>query len=231
MDGGILEARRQRSSTPPLRIIPTIKRSRGSVVVYFRCHAGLSQDAAIPRGQDALKYLEEIALRYAPSCITIDTVASVLKPHEKTGNYNVSVDEYAALRKLAHKQKIAILVVHHTKKTTEVSLSPLEQILGSTGITATVETILVMENIIGKKDRKLHVTGKDVEQNEFHLAWNGAGFDFCEDAEVAGLGSAQLEVYDLIKQYPRCSQGKLVNMIGKDQGRSQKYYTRSKIKI
>ncbi|MDG2407089.1 MAG: AAA family ATPase [Paracoccaceae bacterium] len=186
------------------------------------CHAGLSQDEAIPRGQSALKYLEEIALRYAPSCIIIDTVASILKPHGKSGDYNVSVDEYAALRKLAHKQKMAILVVHHTKKTTEVSLSPLEQILGSTGITATVETILVMENIIGKKDRKLHVTGKDVEQNEFYLAWNGAGYDFCEDAEVAGLGSVQLEVYELIKQYPRCSQGKLVNMIGKDQGQISK---------
>ena len=46
-----------------------------------------------------------------------------------------------------------------------------------------------MENIVGKKDRKLHVTGKDVEQNEFYLAWNDAGYDFCEDAEVAGLGS------------------------------------------
>ena len=161
-------------------------------------------------------------MRYAPSCIIIDTVASILKPHGKSGDYNVSVDEYAALRKLAHKQKMTILVVHHTKKTTEVSLSPLEQILGSTGITATVETILVMENIIGKKDRKLHVTGKDVEQNEFYLAWNGAGYDFCEDAEVAGLGPVQLEVYELIKQYPRCSQGKLVNMIGKDQGQISK---------
>ena len=71
---------------------------------------------------------------------------------------------------------------------------------------------------MGKKDRKLHVTGKDVKQNEFYLAWNGEGYDFCEDAEVAGLGSVQLEVYELIKQYPRCSQGKLVSMIGKDQG-------------
>ena len=75
-----------------------------------------------------------------------------------------------------------------------------------------------MENIIGKKDRKLHVTGKDVEQNEFYLAWNGAGYYFFEDAEVAGLGSVQREAYELIKQYPRCSQGKLVNMIGKEQG-------------
>ena len=128
----------------------------------------------------------------------------------------MSVTEYAALRKLAAKQQIAILVVHSTKKKTEVSQSPLEQILGSTGITATVETILVMENIIGKKDRKLHVTGKDVEQNEIYLAWNGAGFHFCEDAEAAGLGPIKREIYELIEQYPLCSKGKLVKMIGKD---------------
>ena len=79
-----------------------------------------------------------------------------------------------------------------------------------------------MENIIGKKDRKLHVTGKNVEQNEFYLAWNGAGYDFCEDAEVAGLGSVQREAYELIKQYPRCFQGKLVYMIGKEQGQISK---------
>ena len=186
------------------------------------CHAGLSQDEAIPRGKNALVYLQEIATKYQPSCIIIDTVECVLNPSQNSKNYDVSVTEYAALRKLAAEQQIAILVVHHTKKKTEVSQSPLEQILGSTGITATVETILVMENVIGKKDRKLHVTGKDVEQNEFYLAWNGAGYDFCEDAEVAGLGSAQLEVYELIKQYPRCPQNKLVTLTMKDQGQISK---------
>jgi len=112
--------------------------------------------------------------------------------------------------------------VHHTKKKTEVSQSPLEQILGSTGITATVETILVMENVVGKKDRKLHVNGKDVDQNEFYLAWNGAGFRFCEDAEVASLGPAQFEVLELIKKNPRVPQAKIVSLTGKDQGQISK---------
>ena len=115
------------------------------------CHAGLSQDEAIPRGKNALVYLQEIATKYLPSCIIIDTVECVLNPSQNSKNYDVSVTEYAALRKLAAEEQIAILVVHHAKKKTEVSQSPLEQILGSTGITATVETILVMENIIGKK--------------------------------------------------------------------------------
>ena len=47
------------------------------------CHAGLSQDEAIPRGKNALVYLQEIATKYLPSCIIIETVECVLKPESK----------------------------------------------------------------------------------------------------------------------------------------------------
>ena len=188
----------------------------------LKFHAGLSQDYPIPRGDDALTYLREVHASIRPSCIIIDTVASVLNPTASNKNYDVTVGEYEALRKLASELKIAILVVHHTKKKSEVSQSPLEQVLGSTGITATVETIMVMENVVGSKDRKLHLTGKDVEQDEFYLRWNGHGYDFEEDAAQASLGPTQKEVLQYIKQKPRCTQKGVVVGLGKDQGQISK---------
>ena len=188
----------------------------------LKFHAGLSQDHPIPRGQEALTYLREVHAAMQPSCIIIDTVASVLNPSGTSKNYDVTVSEYEALRKLASELKIAILVVHHTKKKSEVSQSPLEQVLGSTGITATVETIMVMENVVGSKDRKLHLTGKDVEQDEFYLRWNGKGYDFEEDAVVASLGPVQKEVLNFIQQNPRCPQKAIVVGLGKDQGQISK---------
>ena len=188
----------------------------------LKCHAGLSQEHPIPRGEDALTYLREIYAAMKPSCIIIDTVSSVLNPSGNFKNYDVTVAEYEALRKLASELKIAILVVHHTKKKSEVSQSPLEQILGSTGITATVETIMVMENVTGSMDRKLHLTGKDVEQDEFYLRWNGHGFDFEEDVVQASLGPAQKEVLQFIKQNPRSPQKAIVVGLGKDQGQVSK---------
>ena len=157
-----------------------------------------------------------------PSCIIIDNVASVLNPSASNKNYDVTVGEYEALRKLASELKIAILVVHHTKKKSEVNQSPLEQVLGSTGITATVETIMVMETVVGGKDRKLHLTGKDVEQDEFYLRWNGHGYDFEEDAAQASLGPTQKEVLHYIKQNPRSTQKGVVVGLGKDQGQISK---------
>ena len=46
----------------------------------LQCHVGLSQDEAIPRGEKALVYLEEINAHFKPSCIIIDTVECVLNP-------------------------------------------------------------------------------------------------------------------------------------------------------
>tara|TARA_B110000008_G_scaffold16961_1_gene15822 strand:+ start:438 stop:1367 length:930 start_codon:yes stop_codon:yes gene_type:complete len=188
----------------------------------LKIHAGLSQPHPVPRGKDAITYIEEIYKKYKPNCIIVDTVASVLKPTANTKNYDVTVQEYEALRQLAANLGIAILVVHHTKKQTDYTQTPIEQILGSTGISATVETLMIMQNISGKRDRSLFVTGKDVEQDEFLLKWNGGGFDLHEDVLTAKLGGAQKEVLDYIKQNPECTQKQVVCGIKKGQGRVSK---------
>ena len=138
----------------------------------------------------------------------------------------MTVEEYDALRKLAHKLGIAIIVVHHCKKTTDISSAPLEKVIGSIGITGTAETILVMEQLTGSQDCKLTVTGKDFEQAEKHLAWNGHGFDISDDVREAKLGATQKLVLELIREYPRCTQKHVVDTIGKDQGQVAKAINR-----
>ena len=132
------------------------------------------------------------------------------------------MEEYDALRKLAHSLGIAIIVVHHCKKSSDVASAPLEKVIGSIGITGTAETILVMEQQTGSKDCKLHVTGKDVEQCEKYLRWNGHGFDIEEDMREARLGPVQKVVLMLIRDKPRCMQKYIVDATGKDQGQISK---------
>lgn len=102
----------------------------------------------------------------------------------------------------------------------------MEKVIGSIGITGTAETILVMEQLIGTQDCKLTVTGKDVEQAEKHLAWNGHGFDISDDVREAKLGATQKLVLELIREYPRCTQKYIVDTIGKDQGQVAKAINR-----
>ena len=178
----------------------------------------MSSEQPLPRGDDALMHIEQVARGTKSKCIIVDTVQSILNPSGTVKNYDSVVEEYDALRKLAHRLDIAIIVVHHCKKSTDVASAPLEKVIGSIGITGTAETIMVMEQLPGSKDCKLHVTGKDVEQCEKHLAWNGHGFEINDDAIAAQLGSTQKLVLMLIHEAPRCTQKYVVEAAGKDQG-------------
>jgi hypothetical protein len=79
-----------------------------------------------------------------------------------------------------------------------------------------------MEQQTGTKDCKLYVTGKDVEQCEKYLSWNGHGFDIGDDVREAQLGATQKLVLELIRESPRCMQKHIVDTIGKDQGQVAK---------
>ena len=74
-----------------------------------------------------------------------------------------------------------------------------------------------MEQQTGSKDCKLHVTGKDVEQCEKYLSWNGHGFNIEDDVREAQLGPIQKLVLMLIRDSPRCMQKHIVDETGKDQ--------------
>jgi hypothetical protein len=178
----------------------------------------MSTEEKLPRGAAALSHIELVAKGTKAQCVVIDTVQSILMPSATNKNYDQTVEEYDGLRKLAHKLGIAIVVVHHCKKTSDVSSAPLAKVIGSIGITGTAETILVMEQQTGTKDCKLYVTGKDVEQCEKYLSWNGHGFDIGDDVREAQLGATQKLVLELIRESPRCMQKHIVDTVGKDQG-------------
>ena len=79
-----------------------------------------------------------------------------------------------------------------------------------------------MEQQTGTKDCKLYVTGKDVEQCEKYLSWNGHGFDMGDDVREAQLGATQKLVLELIRESPCCMQKHIVDTTGKDQGQVAK---------
>ena len=168
---------------------------------------GLSADKPVPRGDFALKFIEEIKQKY-PSigCVFIDTVAGIRERTGKDKGYETTEAEFSALRKLSHDLKIAIVAVHHNKKVTESDLPPLEQILGSQGIAATVETALVMQQVTGSQDVNLFATGKDIEQQEIRYRWQNPGFMEAGDAVEASLGPFQRQCLNYIREHPRCMQ-------------------------
>ena len=77
---------------------------------------------------------------------------------------------------MAHELEITIVVVHYTRKQTDYETTPIDSILGSTAIGATVETILLMQRVPLSKDVDLFITGKDVEERtDYRLVWTDRG--------------------------------------------------------
>ena len=181
------------------------------------CLAIMSQEAVLPTGPSALIYMHELVDEYSPDLLIVDTVGGILTPSASNKNYDITVSEYGALRKFSHKNALALIGTTHTRKKSEVSSAPVETILGSQGIGATAETLLVMEKLEGQKNCRLHVTGKDVPQDDFFLRWTSNGFDLEANTEEAELGPFQKDCLEQIRRKPRITQLGLIHDLGKDQ--------------
>jgi hypothetical protein len=91
--------------------------------------------------------------------IVIDALQRI---RDSASTYARDYEAIGKLKAVADKHKIAILLVHHLRKST--SNDPFNRISGSTGITGAADTLYVPEKLCRDKTiAVLHVTGRDVE--------------------------------------------------------------------
>lgn len=108
--------------------------------------------------------------------IVIDTLQKVRKTVSANVNpYAADYDDINALKQIADKYKLAIMLVHHLRKTSDAD--PLNMISGTTEIAGGADS-----NFILQKDKRtentatLICTGRDIEQRELFLEFNKETF-------------------------------------------------------
>ncbi len=107
--------------------------------------------------------------------VFIDTFQKVRSP---TGDsiYAADYSDFSALKAIADKHGLAMMVVHHTRKMADGDV--MNTVSGSSGITGSADSIWVLKRASrGVGDATLTVTGRDVEFRELKLAlrdcrWN-----------------------------------------------------------
>ena len=106
--------------------------------------------------------------------VVIDTLKKIRpKADVRKGVYDADYEALEPLLPLAAEFGIAVVVVHHTRKTP--GADPLEEVSGSFGLSGGVDGVLVMRRERGSRDAALHVTGRDVEEEaELALRWDAA---------------------------------------------------------
>lgn len=210
------------------RIKERIAAIHGSIPANMRLLAAHNSPEPIPRGQKAIELIRSVKHQYPDTAlIVVDVAQAIMELTSREKGYSAASAEWGALQRLAHELKVAILLVHHSKKTSGLDLnSPLEGVLGSTAIAATAETLMIMEPIAGSRDVRLHITGKDVDTVDLAFPWENPGFGDPIDADEAGLGETQKAVLHYIRNNAHCTSADIAEKLNKDKGQVSKIITR-----
>ncbi|MBA7485204.1 DNA primase [subsurface metagenome] len=136
-----------------------------------------------------------------PRLVVIDTL-QIIRPEQKSQQktqYGIDYEDIIVVKKLADKYSIAILIVHHLRKTQSEDI--MDDISGTFGLTGAADGILALKRKTGRADAELHITGRDIESESYALklhsdllSWELLG----QADEVKSTANRQL-IYDTIK--------------------------------
>ena len=104
--------------------------------------------------------------------IVIDTLQKIRNSANDSGNnYASDYDDLSVLKNIAAKHRLAIITIHHLRKTGDTD--PLNMISGTSGIAGSADSSFILQ----KEKRcentaKLTCIGRDIEQREIYLEFN-----------------------------------------------------------
>ena len=119
-------------------------------------------------GQGLEEQVESLIHTYCDvGLIVIDTLQKVRLSDGNGGMYANDYKEAGALKKLADKYGICILLIHHLRKQT--ASDPFDQISGSTGLMGVADTSWVMQRKRMSQTASILVTGRDMDNKTLRL--------------------------------------------------------------
>lgn len=150
--------------------------------------------------------------------VVIDTLGR-FKPRKKAKEeaYEAELATGAALADLAHKHKVCILGIFHNRKTE--SEDPLDDVYGSTGLTAAADFVMVLRRGRGQADAELFITGRDVEENTLALKFHQSEgrWELLGTAEDVAKSPARQDVIMLLRENGPLTTKDMVNLLNKNE--------------
>lgn len=135
--------------------------------------------------------------------LVVDHLMAV--PRAESKSRDIVRADYASLqpfRQLAERHGIVVMLVNHLRKMTG---EQRDTILGTTGITAAVDSIWTLTRMDERGKAKLQITGRDIEEAELMLQFSLGWTKVAEGVEVeAARAPLQMMILTLLKNvYPQ----------------------------
>jgi len=122
--------------------------------------------------EGGLTELQIEIMRGGYSLVIIDTLSRAIGRSDQLDPAEMTI-VIGSLQQLAISLNIAILVIDHHRKSNGFESSPIDDILGSTAKAAVADGALGLYKQQGKQGATLKITGRDMEEKELALAWDG----------------------------------------------------------
>ena len=134
--------------------------------------------------------------------VIIDTWARFRRVRVTRGNeYEADYADAVEVKELADRHGVAVLPLHHCRKME--AADPFDEVSGTLGLTAGADAILVLRRARSQADATLHVTGRDVEEDELALRWDAAfaHWSILGNAQDYRITQEQQEVINELKKH------------------------------
>ena len=164
-----------------------------------------------------------IARSVNPKLIIVDTLAKIMPEGEYDNNdYKQAYRFMAGLQSWAIHNHIAVVVVHHTNKGRQID--PIDEVMGSAGLTAVADSIWVYTKIKGKN--VLYLTSRDLDAEKFFIVdYKKKGYLQIEgELSDEEISPERKRVLDLLKEKPM-SLKKASEILGMEYGNAKKLFS------
>ncbi len=133
-----------------------------------------------PLENGGFKLLKEYLEKYEDiKLVIIDTLARAMQSSKNSfgkNEYQAANDLIGNLQRIAIDYNITILIVHHTTK--KEPENPLDAVMGTTGIVAPVDTVMVLRKPPKTDNLILHLISRDIISKDLTIKMNQDTFNF-----------------------------------------------------
>jgi hypothetical protein len=126
----------------------------------------------LPFPNGGLVDLQNCVLAGGFSLVVIDTLSRAVGSSDQL-DLAIMTDLLGNLQQMALTYEVAVLAIDHHRKANGMVQSPVDDILGSTAKSAVADAAFGFYREQGKQGATFKITGRDVEERELALEWDG----------------------------------------------------------
>jgi hypothetical protein len=166
----------------------------------------------MPNGGDAV-IVEWIEQNPGARLVIVDTFEKMRGRNPQ--GVSAYTGDYAAagrFKTIADNYGVPFLLIHHVRKQGAEDWQDL--VSGTNGLTGAVDATLVLERSRGQADGVLHVTGRDVIENDYAMSFDGTFWTKLDGpASDYEMGDTRADLVRLVREYPGTKPAQLADAL------------------